>query len=215
MDSVVGGRSRRGERAPGWSTNARSLPRTIVIELRSADPGRVKVFSVIDGQQRLTTLQVLLASLRETKPSRAQAVRRLTDVRQGNLIDLRRYASHPCETGPPLAAASLGRGLSCHVRDLLLSMWLRPVGQVASFWRKPRRLRSAGAYPGAATSRSAASQPRGAGPHRSRASSAPARPHRSRLTTFPPLGRGTPTVSGQGAANAQRSRRARAFELRR
>ena len=37
----------------------------IVIELRSADPGRVKVFSVIDGQQRLMTVQVLLASLRE------------------------------------------------------------------------------------------------------------------------------------------------------
>lgn len=45
---------------------------TIVIELRSADPGRVKVFSVIDGQQRLTTLQVLLASLRAVAHSSIQ-----------------------------------------------------------------------------------------------------------------------------------------------
>jgi hypothetical protein len=45
----------------------------IVIELRSADPGRVKVFSVIDGQQRLTTLQILLASLRSVAQERDES----------------------------------------------------------------------------------------------------------------------------------------------
>lgn len=35
----------------------------IVVELASAEPGRVKEYSVIDGQQRLTTLQVVLAAL--------------------------------------------------------------------------------------------------------------------------------------------------------
>lgn len=50
----------------------------IVIELRSADPGRVKVFSVIDGQQRLMTLQVLLASLREVARERDES--RVSDL---------------------------------------------------------------------------------------------------------------------------------------
>ncbi|HEY3946192.1 MAG TPA: DUF262 domain-containing protein [Solirubrobacteraceae bacterium] len=50
----------------------------IVIELRSADPGRVKVFSVIDGQQRLTTLQVLLASLRAVAQERDEL--RVSDI---------------------------------------------------------------------------------------------------------------------------------------
>jgi Protein of unknown function DUF262/Protein of unknown function (DUF1524) len=50
----------------------------IVIELRSADPGRVKVFSVIDGQQRLTTLQVLLASLRAVAQERDES--RVSDL---------------------------------------------------------------------------------------------------------------------------------------
>jgi Protein of unknown function DUF262/Protein of unknown function (DUF1524) len=36
----------------------------IVIELISAEPGRPKTFSVIDGQQRLTTLQLVFAALR-------------------------------------------------------------------------------------------------------------------------------------------------------
>jgi hypothetical protein len=36
----------------------------IVIELVDAQPGRVKEYAVIDGQQRLTTLQVLFAALR-------------------------------------------------------------------------------------------------------------------------------------------------------
>lgn len=42
----------------------------IVIELTSADPGRVKTFSVIDGQQRLTTMQLLLAALRSVAAGR-------------------------------------------------------------------------------------------------------------------------------------------------
>jgi hypothetical protein len=50
----------------------------IVIELRSADPGRVKVFSVIDGQQRLMTLQVLLASLRAVAGERDES--RVSDL---------------------------------------------------------------------------------------------------------------------------------------
>jgi hypothetical protein len=53
----------------------------IVIELTSAEPGRVKTYSVIDGQQRLTTLQLLLAALRsvatELDPEREDGIRRL------------------------------------------------------------------------------------------------------------------------------------------
>ncbi len=53
----------------------------IVIELRSAEPGRVKKYSVIDGQQRLTTLQIVLAALRsvieEQDLNRAAEVDRL------------------------------------------------------------------------------------------------------------------------------------------
>ena len=41
----------------------------IVIELTSAEPGHVKTFSVIDGQQRLTTMQ-LLAALRSVAADR-------------------------------------------------------------------------------------------------------------------------------------------------
>lgn len=53
----------------------------IVIELISADPGRVKEYSVIDGQQRLTTLQLLLAALGavagESRPEQAEEVGKL------------------------------------------------------------------------------------------------------------------------------------------
>jgi hypothetical protein len=53
----------------------------IVIELVSAEPGRVKEYSVIDGQQRLTTLQIVIAALRsvmqEHEPDRAGEVDRL------------------------------------------------------------------------------------------------------------------------------------------
>lgn len=53
----------------------------IVIELVSADPGRVKEYSVIDGQQRLTTLQLLLAALgavaAENRPEQVAEVRKL------------------------------------------------------------------------------------------------------------------------------------------
>jgi len=42
----------------------------IVIELASAEPGRVKRYTVIDGQQRLTTLQILVAALRDAAESR-------------------------------------------------------------------------------------------------------------------------------------------------
>jgi hypothetical protein len=52
----------------------------IVIELTSADPGHVKVFSVIDGQQRLTTLQLLLAALRTVASARDEA--RDQDIRR-------------------------------------------------------------------------------------------------------------------------------------
>ncbi len=44
---------------------------SIVIELVSAEPGRVKVYTVIDGQQRLATLQVLLAAFRSVLANRA------------------------------------------------------------------------------------------------------------------------------------------------
>jgi Protein of unknown function DUF262/Protein of unknown function (DUF1524) len=53
----------------------------IVIELIGAEPGRVKTFSVIDGQQRLTTLQILFAALRKvaevTDPDRVGDIDRL------------------------------------------------------------------------------------------------------------------------------------------
>ncbi|HET7121134.1 MAG TPA: DUF262 domain-containing protein [Solirubrobacterales bacterium] len=53
----------------------------IVIELISAQPGHVKEYSVIDGQQRLTTLQLLLAALgvvaRESRPEQWDEVRKL------------------------------------------------------------------------------------------------------------------------------------------
>jgi hypothetical protein len=53
----------------------------IVIELVSAQPGHVKEYSVIDGQQRLTTLQLLLAALgavaAESRPEQVGEVRKL------------------------------------------------------------------------------------------------------------------------------------------
>jgi Protein of unknown function DUF262/Protein of unknown function (DUF1524) len=53
----------------------------IVIELISAQPGHVKEYSVIDGQQRLTTLQLLLAALgavvEGSSPQQADEVRKL------------------------------------------------------------------------------------------------------------------------------------------
>lgn len=53
----------------------------IVIELVSAQPGHVKEYLVIDGQQRLTTLQLLLAALGavagESKPEQLEEVRKL------------------------------------------------------------------------------------------------------------------------------------------
>ena len=55
----------------------------IVIELVSAEPGRVKVYSVIDGQQRITTLQLVLAALRDVAEE-------LTDGRAAELDELLR-----------------------------------------------------------------------------------------------------------------------------
>ncbi|MFL5872324.1 MAG: DUF262 domain-containing protein [Solirubrobacterales bacterium] len=49
----------------------------IVIELISAQPGRVKEYAVIDGQQRLTTLQLLLAALRAAVGDEGDEVRKL------------------------------------------------------------------------------------------------------------------------------------------
>jgi len=53
----------------------------IVIELVSAQPGHVKQYSVIDGQQRLMTLQLLLAALgavaEESRPEQLVEVRKL------------------------------------------------------------------------------------------------------------------------------------------
>jgi len=53
----------------------------IVIELVSAQPGHVKEYAVIDGQQRLMTLQLLLAALRsvveEISPGHSQEVQKL------------------------------------------------------------------------------------------------------------------------------------------
>ena len=46
----------------GASTNAAHFLGAIVIELRYDAPGRVREYTVIDGQQRLTTLQLLLAA---------------------------------------------------------------------------------------------------------------------------------------------------------
>ena len=46
-----------------WAAVAHFLG-AIVIELTCAEPGHVKQFSVIDGQQRLTTLQLVLAAIR-------------------------------------------------------------------------------------------------------------------------------------------------------
>jgi len=50
----------------------------IVIELASAEAGRVRTYSVIDGQQRLTTLQLVLAALRTTAETRDPS--RLPDI---------------------------------------------------------------------------------------------------------------------------------------
>src|SRR5579871_3808807 len=43
---------------------------SIVIELTAAEAGRVRTYAVIDGQQRLTTLQLILAGLRTVVKSR-------------------------------------------------------------------------------------------------------------------------------------------------
>jgi hypothetical protein len=53
------------ERQLASQSNVAHFLGAIVIELTSAEPGRVKTYSVIDGQQRLTTLQLLLAAFRD------------------------------------------------------------------------------------------------------------------------------------------------------
>jgi Protein of unknown function DUF262/Protein of unknown function (DUF1524) len=83
----------------------------IVIELMSAEPERVKEYSVIDGQQSLTTLQIVLAALRsvieDQDAVRAQDVDRLlkNDGRyaEGKLS----FKIWPSETDRPVLTATL------------------------------------------------------------------------------------------------------------
>lgn len=62
----------------------------IVIELVSAQPGRIKEYAVIDGQQRLTTLQLLLAALRTVA---AEINSAYAEEVQGLLINTGKHAT--------------------------------------------------------------------------------------------------------------------------
>lgn len=86
----------------------------IVIELTSADPGRVKTFSVIDGQQRLTTLQLLLGALESIAanmdPERAADLAKMLR-NQGRHVDGELvYKVWPGEYDRPLFRATIERG---------------------------------------------------------------------------------------------------------
>lgn len=49
----------------GFKTNAHYLGALIIESVRPSSPRQVKRFLVIDGQQRLTTLQLLFAAFRD------------------------------------------------------------------------------------------------------------------------------------------------------
>jgi hypothetical protein len=90
----------------------------IVIELRSADPGRVKVFSVIDGQQRLTTLQVLLASLRAVAQERDES--RVSDLER-MLRNEGRHADGPLGPCSPRSQSHMSGTKLSHMSGIPVS----------------------------------------------------------------------------------------------
>lgn len=110
----------------------------IVIELTSAEPGRVKTYSVIDGQQRLTTLQVLLAALRtvasDLAPDRVADLDRLLRNEGRHVAGALRFKVWPSEhdrpalqstiESPPDSAATEGiPGAFSFFRDRI-AIWL-------------------------------------------------------------------------------------------
>ncbi len=90
---------------------------SVVTKSLPATPEGVSPFLAIDGQQRLTTLTILLAALRDiVKATEPQTAEKLHELYLTNKGQVRKYASQAAAAGAPLTTnqfSSCGKRVSC------------------------------------------------------------------------------------------------------